>query len=291
MKTAVTSEMTLLDHLKVVFQNASKTTVKQWITHGNIKVNGSMVTNPSELVHPGAIVEYNRQEVRIGRVKPPYPVLYEDDLILVAEKPAGLLTVGNKDTGGTSFYKIMQLWNKENSRGKEHLFIVHRLDREVSGILVFAKSELIQQKIKSDWSRAKKRYYALTEGYPGKEEGSVKGWLMEGPQQWMFSVQEQDGAKYAVTHYKVMDRTPDYTLLEVELGTGRKNQIRVHLADLGCPVVGDRRYGADDRFHRRIRLHAFYLSLFHPVNGQLLEFKSKMPRGFLILKPEDENYG
>ena len=88
-----------------------------------------------------------------------------------------------------------------------------------------------------------------------------------------------------------MDRTPDYTLLEVELGTGRKNQIRVHLADLGCPVVGDRRYGADDRFHRRIRLHAFYLSLFHPVNGQLLEFKSKMPRGFLILKPEDENYG
>ena len=148
MKTAVTSEMTLLDHLKVVFQNAKKTTVKQWITHGNIKVNGSMVTNPSELVHPGAIVEYNRQEVRIGRVKPPYPVLYEDNLILVAEKPAGLLTVGSKDTGGTSFYKIMQLWNKENSRWKERLFIVHRLDREVSGILVFAKSEVIQQKIK-----------------------------------------------------------------------------------------------------------------------------------------------
>jgi 23S rRNA pseudouridine1911/1915/1917 synthase len=291
MKTTAQSEMTLLDHLQKVFQTPSKTTLKQWIARGNITINGNMITNPSVTVSPGDEIAYTKQVVRTGKIKSPYPVLYEDDSMLVAEKPVGLLTVGNKGTGGTSFYKVMQSWLKERSRGKEHLFVVHRLDREVSGILVFAKSEEIQEKIKNDWSHAVKRYYALTEGYPGREQGTVKGWLMEGPQQRMFSVREQEGAKFAITHYKVMDRTPDYTLMEIELETGRKNQIRVHLADLGCPVVGDRRYGADAKFTRRIRLHAFYLSLMHPVNGSQLEFKSKMPKGFLVLKAEDEKYG
>lgn len=113
---------------------------------------------------------------------------------------------------------------------------------------------------------------------------------MEGKDQKVFSVQKPEGAKLAVTHYRVLDKTEDYSLLEVHLETGRKNQIRVHLAGMGCPVVGDRRYGANARFERRIRLHAFYLSFPHPKSGTLKEFKSKMPKSFLILKPENEKY-
>ena len=290
MKIKITKELTLLDHLLEEFQTASKTTVKQRITHGNVRVNGKMVTNPAITLKAGDTVEYIKQAVKINKVKPPYQVLFEDDAILVAVKPAGLLTIGDRGLGGTSFYLQMQAYVKENSKGKERLFVVHRLDREVSGILLFAKSEALQEEIKNHWMDTKKLYYALVEGQPKEDKGTIRSWLVEGRDQKVYSVKIEEGAKLGITHYRVMDRTPDYALLEVELETGRKNQIRVHLSEMDCPVVGDRRYGADARFERRIRLHAFYLSIRHPVTGNLIDFKSKMPKGFLELKPADEKY-
>jgi 23S rRNA pseudouridine1911/1915/1917 synthase len=290
MKKKITKEISLLDHLLGEFKTASKTTVKQRITHGNVRVNGKMVTNPSVMLQEGDAVEYEKQSVKITKVKPPFQVLFEDDAILVAVKPAGLLTIGDKGLGGTSFYQQMQAYVRENSKGKERLFVVHRLDREVSGILLFAKSEKLQEEIKDHWMDTKKLYYALVEGQPAEERGTIRSWLVEGHDQRVYSVKVQEGAKLGITHYRVMDRTPDFALLEVELETGRKNQIRVHLSEMGCPVVGDRRYGADARYERRIRLHAFYLSIRHPVTGKLIDFKSKMPKGFLELKPGDEKY-
>jgi 23S rRNA pseudouridine1911/1915/1917 synthase len=290
MKIRITKEISLLEHLFGAFQTASKTTVKQRITHGNVRVNGKMVTNPAVILKEGDTIEYIKQEVKINKVKPPYQVIFEDNALLVAVKPAGLLTIGDRGLGGTSFYQQMQAYVKENSKGKERLFVVHRLDREVSGILLFAKSEALQEEIKKHWMDTKKLYYALVEGQPTEDKGTIRSWLTEGHDQRVYSVNVQEGAKLAITHYRVMDRTPDYTLLEVELETGRKNQIRVHLSEMGCPVVGDRRYGADARFERRIRLHAYYLSFRHPVSGHLVDFKSKMPKGFLELKPGDEKY-
>jgi len=192
--------------------------------------------------------------------------------------------------GGTSFYQAMLGYVKENSKGKERIFVVHRLDREVSGILLFAKTEMLQEKIKNQWFEAKKRYYALVEGGPKEDSGTIRSWLVEGRDQKVRSVKTQEGAKLAITHYRVMDRAPDYALLEIELETGRKNQIRVHLSEMGCPVVGDRRYGADDRYKRRVRLHAFYLSIRHPVTDRVMEFRGKMPKSFLILRDGDEKY-
>jgi 23S rRNA pseudouridine1911/1915/1917 synthase len=290
MKLKITKACSLLDQMLTEFQTASKTTVKQRISHGNVRVNGKMVTNPSVLLKEGDTVEYVKQAVKINKVKPPYQVLFEDDAILVAVKPAGLLTIGDRGLGGTSFYQQMQAYVKENSKGKERLFVVHRLDREVSGILLFAKSETLQEEIKNHWMDTKKLYYALVEGQPKEDKGTIRTWLTEGHDQRVYSVSVQEGAKLGITHYRVMDRTPDYALMEVELETGRKNQIRVHLSEMGCPVVGDRRYGADSQYERRIRLHAFYLSIRHPVTGKLIDFKSKMPKGFLELKPGDEKY-
>jgi len=290
MKAKVETEISLWEYLLKEFITASRTTVKNRITHGNVKVNGRMVTNPATVIRPGDEVEYSRQIVRQHKVTPPYPVIFEDDSILVSEKPAGLLTIGDRGLGGTSFYQIMQGYAKEASKGKERLFVVHRLDREVSGLILFAKSEELQQKIKEGWRETRKLYYALVEGQPKDDQGTIRSWLAEGHDQRVYSVGVQEGAKLGITHYRVMDRTEGYALLEVELETGRKNQIRVHLSEMDCPVVGDRRYGADAQYERRIRLHAFYISFPHPVSGNQLEFKSKMPKGFLVLKPGNEKY-
>ncbi len=286
----VPAPMTLSELLLQEFREASKTTVKKIISHGNIKVNAKMNTNPSTVVNPGDKVEYIKQVVHRSKINPPYPLTYEDNSILVAEKPAGMLTVGDRGLGGTSFFKELLAYVKENSDGKERLYVVHRLDREVSGLLVFTKTEELQQKLKNDWKNTRKLYYALVEGSPEEDKGTIRSWLVQGNNQKMFSGRVSENSKLAVTHYKVMDRTPGYTLMEVELETGRKNQIRVHLSEMDCPVVGDRKYGADDKFERRIRLHAYYLSILHPGTGEAIEFKSKMPKGFLILKPEDEKY-
>ncbi|MFH1295908.1 MAG: RluA family pseudouridine synthase [Bacteroidota bacterium] len=282
--------MTLSELLLREFRQASRTTVKKMIAHGNVRVNGRMNTNPATKVSPEDTVEYNKQIIRLNKVKPPYPITFEDNALLVAEKPAGLLTVGERGQGGTSFYKELLEYVKENTEGKERLYVVHRLDKEVSGLLVFAKTEALQQLIKNNWEQTRKLYYALVEGLPKKEKGTIRSWLEEGREQKVFSGRESENSKLAITHFRIMDKSPDYTLLEVELETGRKHQIRVHLSEMGCPVVGDRKYGADDRYDRRIRLHAYYLSLKHPATGAPLEFKSKMPKGFLVLKPEHEKY-
>jgi len=290
MVITVKKETSLGELMLKEFKTASKTTVKKLITHGSVRVNGKMVTNPAEVVKEGSSVEYTKQTYVPSKVKPPYPVWFEDEHFLIAEKPPGLLTIGDKGLGGTSFYKIMLDYVKEKSKGKERIFIIHRLDREVSGIILFAKTEALQEQLKLQWHDSKKLYYALVEGVVKDDQGTIRTWLAEGRDQKVYSVKVQEGAKLAVTHYRVMDRTPDYTLLEVELETGRKNQIRVHLSEMGCPVVGDRRYGADDRYERRIRLHAYYLSFRHPVTGKLIEAKSKMPKKFLVLLPGDEQY-
>lgn len=290
MKITAKTPSTLAELLMAEFATASKTTVKSRIAHGNVKVNGKTVTNPAFLLKEGDEVWYERQAAPVSKIKPPHQVLYEDASIVVALKPAGLLTIGDRGTGGTSFYQQMLDWVKEKSGNRERILVVHRIDREVSGLLVLAKTEEVQEYLKKNWEETKKHYFALVEGTPPKEQGTIRSWLAEGRDQKVFSTRNKEGAKLAVTHYRVMDKSAGYTLLEVELETGRKNQIRVHLSEMGCPVVGDRRYGADATFQRRIRLHAHYLAFRHPETEAVMEFKSKMPRGFLVLKEENEKY-
>jgi 23S rRNA pseudouridine1911/1915/1917 synthase len=131
------------------------------------------------------------------------------------------------------------------------------------------------------WKETEKRYYALVEGKPPQNEGTIEGWLKENKAQKVYSAKESPDAKFAITHYKVIKELPEHTLIEIRIETGRKHQIRVHLSDLGCPIVGDWKYGASRKVLRHIRLHAFYFAMKHPVTGDPLEFKTQMPRGFL----------
>jgi 23S rRNA pseudouridine1911/1915/1917 synthase len=290
MQVKVTKESTLSTLLLEEFKTASRSMVKKIILHGSVTVNGKKINIPGTLLKPGDIVEYIKFKAQPGSSNAPFPVIFEDESLLVVEKPAGILTHAEKGTMGTSLYKEMLEYIKERSKGKERIYVVHRLDREVSGIVLFAKSEQLQEKIKADWRKTTKRYWALVHGSPKEETGTLESWLIEGRDQKMISVKQNEDAKQAITHYKTSKKLGGLTLLDVELETGRKNQIRVQLSEIGCPVVGDWRYGSKDNVKRRIRLHAYYFNMNHPVTGQLIEFTSRMPKGFMTLGEKEEKY-
>lgn len=280
----------LMEVLLEEFRTASKSMIKKALEHGSVTVNGLEVRNGSITVNEGDNIEYSRYKAPQENFNSPFHVIYEDEQLLVTDKPAGVLTHAEKGSAGTSLYKEMLEYIKERTKGRERIYVVHRLDREVSGIVLFVKNEKVQQDLKDSWRETEKKYYALVNGEPPSEEGVLTNWLKEGRDQKVFVTRQQQDAKLAISHYKVIKRLKGMTLLEVRLETGRKNQIRVQLAEVGCPVVGDWRYGSKDPVKRRIRLHAYYFKLKHPVTGEEMEFKSRMPRGFLTPGEQAEKY-
>jgi 23S rRNA pseudouridine1911/1915/1917 synthase len=280
----------LIDLLLEEFKTASRTTIKKMIQHGSVTVNGKVVTNPVLEVKPDDTVAYVKHKMTANTQGSPVPVLFEDDYIVFVEKPAGLLTYGEKGTAGTSLYKLMLDWLQERSKGKERIYVVHRLDKEVSGIVLFAKSEEIQEKIKENWRETEKLYYALVEGKPASDEGTITSWLKETSTQKVYVTRQAPDAKQAITHYKILREYPKHTFLEIKIDTGRKNQIRVQLAEIGCPIVGDRKYGSKDRYKRQIRLHAFHFVFHHPVTKELIKVETLIPKSFLKLNERDEKY-
>jgi len=265
---------------------------KQLVAHSAITINGRETNDPRTLVNPGDEVLLERLPVAPTRKKrPPFPVHYEDAHLLVAEKPAGILTHGVGEKRAPSFFAIMDAWLDDVTRGKERLFIVHRLDKEVTGLLIFAKSAELQTWFKTHWKSVEKRYCALVEGAPPAPEGTMESWLHEHPDTLKVSSGPQrPNAKLAVTHWRTLSPRGPYTLLELRLDTGRKNQIRVQLADLGCPIVGDYRYGADASVKRQIRLCAYQLSFPHPVTGMSMSFQLSPDPDFLNPSDVDEKY-
>jgi len=254
---------------------------------GTIRINDKPVTLHSYLLYPGDIVDINLRGEKSTKGLP-FPVLFEDQHIIVVDKPAGKPT--SSTDGSLSIQDIISEFLKKQSKGKTRAHVVHRLDKEVSGVLLFAKSREAMDNIKEKWEETEKHYYALVEGIPGKAEDTIKSWLIEDKSQKMHSTRETANAKFSITNYTTIKLVNNNTLLDVQTETGRKNQIRVHLSDIGCPIVGDRKYGASADYIRRIRLHAYSLSFPHPVREEMITVKSPMPAGFLSLKAKDEHY-
>jgi RluA family pseudouridine synthase len=211
-------------------------------------------------------------------------ILYEDNHILVVDKSEGLLTIGtDKEKQKTAHYLLNEWVKKGNSRSNNRVFIVHRLDRETSGILVFAKNEPAKQFLQENWSDFSKKYYAVVMGSLKEKEGEISSYLYENATFRVYSVNDPEKGKLAVTAYKVVKETGRYSLLEVTLLTGRKHQIRVHLSEQGHPVAGDKVYGSPDKGIKRLALHAFSLTLIHPVTHKEMNFETEVPLIFNIL--------
>ncbi len=285
MKLVLPAEISLLAAVRDLVPGASNRTLRQLLQHGRVRVNGTAWKIASQRLLPGDVVEI----VAHGDPRPTLSglqIVYEDTDILLVEKPAGLLTVATAHEQEKTSYAYLRQYLKE-CNPKQKLFIVHRLDKFVSGVLVFAKSEPVQEKLQTLFSRhdIRRKYWAIVQGNAKQDHGTIRSYLAENRARRMHSIEDGSEGKLAVTHYHVLRRFPQLTSLEVMLETGRKNQIRVHLSEMGHPIVGDRAYGSTINPLGRMGLHAYLLGFNHPVTGAAIEHKTKIPAEFARYLP------
>ena len=211
-------------------------------------------------------------------------ILHEDKDIIVVEKPGGLLTIGTeRDKTRTAHTILNEYVRKGDPRSRNRVYIVHRLDRETSGILIFAKSEAAKIFLQGQWQETDKRYLTVVHGSLAQKTGSISSFLTENSAFTVYSTPDQSAGKLSRTEYTVMKEAKGFSLLEIHLLTGRKHQIRVHLSELGHPVVGDKKYGRANDVYGTLALHARSISFTHPVNGRRMFFETGIPEFFTRL--------
>ena len=257
------AEGPLLPWLLAVLAPMNRTRVKLLLRHGSVHVNGVPVTRHDHPLCPGDRVTLERETAATG-----LPILFENAGVLAIDKPAGLLTVAtDAEKTATAFVKLNE------ARGP--VFVVHRLDRETSGVLLFAKAASVRDALQAGWDDVAKTYLAVVEGVPRRAEGVVENHLAEGTNLRMRVVPAGEGAQRAASRYRVRRSRNGLSLVEVELLTGRKHQIRVHMAGLGCPVIGDNAYGARSNPAARLGLHAWRVAFADA--GSRVEVESAFP--------------
>jgi 23S rRNA pseudouridine1911/1915/1917 synthase len=250
------------------------------LSQGRVCLNGKPCRIADQKVHPGDSLEIGARRIPT-RLPAGLEILYEDEDILVVQKAVGILTVATKHEREKTVYALLRRYLKDRYPRRK-LFIVHRLDKFASGILVFAKSEDVQSVLQGVFSRheVQRQYWAIVEGRVEKNRGTIRSYLAEDTSMRMHSTTDKSRGKLAVTHFRVLRRFPKLSVLEVTLETGRKNQIRAHLSEMGHPIVGDRAYGSSQNPLGRLGLHAFKLGFSHPVKQVPLLFQTDPPTEF-----------
>lgn len=275
----VRGEDTLLEWL---FKNLkqSKNKTKATLQGRGIKVNNKIVTQFDHPLHAGDKIAVSRSKVN-DKFKSRYvKIVYEDQWIVVIEKNIGILSMAAGHSSLNVKSVLDDYFQKTRQSCRAH--VVHRLDRDTSGLMVYAKDIETEQILEHNWHDIvfDRRYVAVVSGEMEEESGTIANWLKDNKSYITYSSNTDNGGKYAVTHFHTLDRTPDHSLVEYRLETGRKNQIRVHSADMGHPVCGDVKYGnGNDPLHR-LCLHAFLLCFYHPVTGEPMEFETPIPVAF-----------
>lgn len=276
----VVNEAILIDFIMEKMHGISRNRAKALIVNRVVLVNNAITTHPLTELKPGAVVQLDRSKHKHAFHSKDLDIVYEDPYLLVIDKHPGLLSMSNNTRQLTAQTVLNRYLEKGGGRNTSH--IVHRLDRDTSGLMVYAKDVQTQQTFVDGWQElvADRRYIALVEGVFEKPQGCVRSWLTEDKRFITHSSPTDNGGKYAVTHYNVLTLSNGYSLVECVLETGRKNQIRVHMAELGHPVVGDAKYGSKNDPMRRLGLHAYMLCFTHPVTGKRLRFETPVPACF-----------
>jgi RluA family pseudouridine synthase len=270
----------LLSALALRFPESSKTTLRQMLQQSRVSVNGVLEKNARRGVVPGDEIDLaNRSQLR--GLSGALSILHEDDDVIVVAKASGLLSVATKDETEQTAEAFLNEYLRAGEREKVH--IVHRLDRDTSGVMLLAKSPLARDVLKETFKEhdIDRVYVAIVEGGPPTDEGAIRSYLREEPRTLMVRVVgERDGGKLAITHYRVVERGKLYSMLEVTLETGRRNQIRAQFADQRFPVAGDARFGAASDPFGRLALHARTLGFLHPRTGRKMLFTAPLPSEF-----------
>ncbi|MGV3631521.1 MAG: RluA family pseudouridine synthase [Bacteroidota bacterium] len=267
----------LMAYLQEKFPSKSRDNIKSLLKNKLVQVNGVTQTHFKFPLEKGQLLTVGKKEIK-APVVPGMKIVFEDKDILVVNKPAGLLTISTEKVKTKTLYHTLSLHVKREDPNNK-IFVVHRLDRETSGLLVFAKSEQMKLRLQKNWNdEIKERtYIAVVEGRVKEKEKTILSYLKESKALKVHSSQNPTYGQEAVTHYKLLEYRNNSSVLEVNLDTGRKNQIRVHMQEIGHPIVGDKKYGAKTVLAGRIALHAMTLSFKHPRTGEVLRFSSKSP--------------
>lgn len=281
----------LLEFLYSALEPMPKKKVKELLAHKSILVDGRVSTQFNHQLTAGQTVAIDREGKSDFLQKNKLKIVYEDDEIIAINKPHGLLSVSDGDlinpqpTAYTMLRDYVQLSSKDN-----RIFIVHRLDKETSGIFIVSKSEQLKNQLQNNWNDivSERFYYAVVEGTPKNKKGSITSYLRQDKHHMVYSSSDNDGEK-AVTDYSVVKTNTQYSLLDISIKTGKKNQIRVAMKDIGHIIVGDKKYGSQINPINRMALHAYKLTFTHPVSGKLMSFETKVPDEFMKLLTSPAN--
>lgn len=286
MQFTVKKVSSLGDFLVASLHGKSRTGIKALFSRRLVSVNHEVVTNYNTQLEIG-------QTVSIAQKSPVEPaqlngikIVYDDEDLIVIEKEAGLLSVP-ADVGTEKSALGIATAHLKRLSSRARLFIVHRLDRDTSGLMMFVKNKELQREFRENWQEtvATRSYSVIVEGVVAKDKGTITSWLLGTDGLRTYSSQKPGEGQKAISHYKVVKKSAEFTLLDVELETGRKNQIRVHMQDLGHPVVGDDKYGSTTNPIKRLGLHARVLEFSHPKTKRKMSFDAAPPREFLRLFP------
>ncbi len=271
---------TLLDFVMQALDGISRNKAKSILAHGGVTVDDRVQSHVDFPLDPGSVVKIRRHARPSSAVNPHYRIVYEDRWVVVVDKQQGVLSM----PVGAGSLNMKSLLDRHFAETRQRCtaHVVHRLDARTSGLMVYAKSVEVQQQMTADWHQTviDRRYVAVVDGIMEEPTGKVESWLHDTDRMVVVSSPVDDGGKWAATEWEVVETGPARSLLFLHLLTGRKNQIRVHMADLGHPVVGDGKYGHQDDPGKRMCLHAFRLAFNHPVTGEPLYFETPIPYYF-----------
>lgn len=278
----VKEEAELLAFILKSLDGISRSKAKSILSGSGVRVNRKIITQFDFHLLPGMVVEVSKRKNAIPLTNRFVKLVYEDRHICVIEKNIGVLSMATDHHQFCVKTVLDDYFRKSRQKCTAH--VVHRLDRDTSGLLVYAKTIEAEQILEHNWREivTDRRYVALASGRMDRAKGTVASWLKDNKAYFTFSSPVDNGGKYAVTHFTTLKSNDAYSLVELKLETGRKNQIRVHLQDLGHPVCGDIKYGNGDDPCGRLCLHAFRLDFFHPITGEPLHFETPIPKAFLL---------
>jgi 23S rRNA pseudouridine1911/1915/1917 synthase len=287
----VTEPAQLMAFLIAQLPHKNRNNIKSLLSNKQVLIDGKVYTQFNHPLQPGQVVTVAANRAPEISQYRGLTILYEDQFLIVINKQAGLLSMAtNKERDRTAYGILSDYVKKENPKNK--MFIIHRLDRETSGVMMFARSEKVQKLMQESWNDTTKQrtYVALVEGTPEPPTGTISSYLRESKALIVYSSQNPETGQLSVTNYTVVKANEDFALLELELETGRKNQIRVHMQDIAHPIVGDSKYGATSNPIGRLGLHAERLAFEHPITGEQLQFSAPIPKSFLaVVKTHQEN--
>lgn len=274
----------LMSYLLKNLAGKNRNNIKTILREKQVFVNGRSQTKYNYALKPGMTVEVRWTRIPVGQEIRGLKIVFEDQHLIVIEKEAGLLSIAtNKEKRATAYSLLSDYVKMQDSEAK--IFVVHRLDRDTSGLMLFAKSEEVKELLQESWNDTilQRTYVAVTEGEVQEDKATISSYLFETTAMIVYSSQNPNKGSLSVTHFEVIKKTKAYSLVSLNLDTGRKHQIRVHMKEIGHPIIGDKKYGARRNPIGRLGLHAMVIAFTHPITKKDYHFETKIPVPFLNL--------